>query len=68
MQAVLDLPMATDQRGGGLSGVVFREQIEPPGVAGLVARYPLGDDVNKGLQMRPAMDVREILRHIVDAV
>ena len=68
MQTVLDLPVATDQRGRALSGVRLGEKVEPLGLADLVASYPLGHDVDKGLQMRPTVCVGEILRHIVDAV
>lgn len=49
MQTVFDLPVAADQCGGPLSGVLLGKQIEPLGLAGFLARCPRGDNVDESL-------------------
>ena len=51
-----------------LSCVLLEEQLEPLGATDVVVFCTPGHDVDDGFQMRPTMDVAEILRHIIGAV
>lgn len=48
--------------------VLLEEQLEPLGATEVVACFTPGHDVDEGFQVRPTMDVVEILRHIVGAL
>ena len=51
-----------------LSCVLLEEQLELLGATDVVACCTPGHDVEESFQVRPTMDVVEILRHIVGAV